>query len=190
MSLSVTKITCLVFAQESQRIHRLLSIICCSSRTFFIFFLRFPAPRSRGGGSTDLTILWYGPNGAGLLLCYSLAPVKSQRWQHILIQAASPLLMPLMVSHPFPHFQTFLPVLQAPSSLRPNFGRFVGPRDGATATYQGGGNSDIILDSAKWNSGTPDSRTSFRGVENGGRICPAPGVEPVTIRMGSGYHRF
>jgi hypothetical protein len=46
----------------------------------------------------------------------------------------------------------------------------VGPRDGATATYHGGGNSDIILDCAKWNSGTLDSRTSFRGVENGGRI--------------------
>jgi hypothetical protein len=114
---------------------------------------------------------------AGLLLL---------RWQHVLIQAASP----LWASHPFPHFHTFLPVLQAPSSLRPNFGRFAGPRDGATATYQGGGNSDIILDCAKWNSGTPDSRTSFRGVENGGRICPAPGVEPVTIRMGSGRHRF
>jgi hypothetical protein len=46
------------------------------------------------------------------------------------------------------------------------------------------------VDCAKWNSGTPDSRTSFRVVENGVRICPAPGVEPVTIRMGSGRHRF
>jgi hypothetical protein len=64
-----------------------------------------------------------------------------QRWQHIFIQSASP----LWASHPFPHFHTFLPVLQAPSSLRLNFGRFVGPRDGATATHQGGGNSDIIL---------------------------------------------
>jgi hypothetical protein len=27
-------------------------------------------------------------------------------------------------------------------------------------------------------------------VENGERICLAPGVEPVTIRMGSGRHRF
>jgi hypothetical protein len=128
--------------------------------------------------------------------CVQALPVKAfwsyraglflQRWQHVLIQAASP----LWASHPFPHFHTFLPVLQPPSLLRPNFGRFVGPRDGATATYQGGSNSDIILDSAKWNSGTPDSRTSFRGVENRGRICPAPGVEPVTIRMGSGRHRF
>jgi hypothetical protein len=122
----------------------------------------------------------------GLQLWSYRAGLLLQRWQHVLIQAASP----LWASHPFPHFHTFLPVLQAPSSLRPNFGRFVGPRDGATATYQGGSNSDIILDSAKWNSGTPDSRTSFRGVENRGRICPAPGVEPVTIRMGSGRHRF
>jgi hypothetical protein len=120
------------------------SSTCLAAHAFF--FLWYPAPRSRGGG--DQTLPFYGI-GLTELGCYSLAPVKSQRWQHILIQAASPLLMPLMVSNPFPHFHTFLPVLQAPSSLRPNFGRFVGPRDGATATYQGGGNSDIILDSAK-----------------------------------------
>jgi hypothetical protein len=146
---------------------------------FFFFFFFIPLVHTRHPCvqlyRPCLLRLW--SYRAGLLL---------QRWQHVLIQAASP----LWASHPFPHFHTFLPVLQAPSSLRPNFGRFVGPRDGATATYQGGGNSDIILDCAKWNSGTPDSRTSFRGVENGGRICPAPGVEPVTIRMGSGRHRY
>jgi hypothetical protein len=77
---------------------------------FFIFFI--PLVHSDRVYRPCLLRLW--SYRAGLLL---------QRWQHVLIQAASP----LWASHPFPHFHTFLPVLQAPSSLSPNFGRFVGP---------------------------------------------------------------
>jgi hypothetical protein len=54
------------------------------------------------------------------LCCHSLVLVKSLRLQYVLIQAASPLLMPLMVSH------LFLPVIQAPSVRRPNIGKFTG----------------------------------------------------------------
>jgi hypothetical protein len=113
---------------------------------------------------------------AGLLL---------QRWQHVLIQAASP----LWASHPFPHFHTFLPVLQAPSSLRPNFGRFAGSRDGATATYHGGGNSDIIL---LCQVELRDSRLQniVRWVEKWGKNLSSTRGRTPAVCVGSRHHRF